>query len=145
MSSLPVPDSPVISTGALVCATRWAVARTESREGDWPMRPDPPLALPKGREWLLCSLVSSFAEILLPPCREGEGRVFLSAIAVSILSIKTPLSQGLVMKSKAPFLIPCTARSMVPQAVMRMTGMSGRNTFTCFSSVSPSSPSVARV
>lgn len=36
MSSLPVPDSPVMSTGALVCATRCAVARTDRRTGDWP-------------------------------------------------------------------------------------------------------------
>ena len=34
---------------------------------------------------------------------------------------------------------------MLPQAVMRMTGTSGRNIFTCRSRVSPSSPVVERV
>ena len=48
------------------------------------------------------------------------------------------------MKSKAPALIPWTAKSIVPHAVMRMHGTTGRKTLICLSSVKPSSPSVAR-
>ena len=38
--------------------------------------------------------------------------------------------------------MPFTASWMLPQAVMRMTGVSGWNIFTCFKRVMPSSPVV---
>ena len=48
------------------------------------------------------------------------------------------------MKSKAPALIPSTANSMLPQAVISITGTFGAKIFICRSSVNPSSPVVKR-
>ena len=41
---------------------------------------------------------------------------------------------------KSPACIPCTASWILPQAVINITGVSGRNIFTCLSRVKPSSP-----
>ena len=58
---------------------------------------------------------------------------------------KSSIVPSLVMKSNAPACIPCTASWILPHAVIKITGTSGRNTFTCFNKVSPSSPVVERV
>ena len=68
----------------------------------------------------------------------------LSSSAVAMRCTSAALSHGLVIKSNAPALTPSTASGMLPHAVMSITGTSGRNTFTCRSSVRPSSPDVAR-
>ena len=68
-----------------------------------------------------------------------------SSKAVSIRCNRAALFQGFVMKSKAPACIPCTASWILPQAVINITGVSGRNIFTCLSKVRPSSPVVERV
>ena len=49
---------------------------------------------------------------------------------------------GLVTKSNAPSLMPSTARSMLPHAVMSMTGTSDASTLNRCSSSSPSCPEV---
>ena len=125
ISSLPVPLSPVISTEALVRAMRATVSRTFVSPFDLPMM------LPR----------SNAGSPSPPPCPEGAK----SSRAVSMRCRRAALFHGLVMKSKAPARIPCTASWMLPQAVIRMTGTSGRKIFTCFSRVSPSSPVVERV
>ncbi len=45
--------------------------------------------------------------------------------AVCMRCSKTRLFQGFVTKSYAPAFIPSTASSMLPQAVIRITGVSG--------------------
>ena len=125
MSSLPVPLSPVISTEALVFAMRAIVFSTSVNPWLRPMM------------WLrskesLCSCVASL-------------EVAESSRAVSMRCNRAALFQGFVMKSKAPACIPCTASWILPQAVINITGVSGRNIFTCLSSVNPSSPVVERV
>ena len=132
MSSLPVPLSPVISTGALVLAMRSTVSSTSRSAADLPMM-DGSLPASPGRG------VALFSLLLTPPLLGEVGRG-LSAVSTRCISVV--LFQGLVMKSNAPARIPRTARSMLPHAVMRMTGVSGQNNLTCLSRVSPSSPSV---
>ena len=125
INSLPVPLSPVMRTEALVFAMRAIVFNTSINPWLRPMM------------WLrskesLCSCVGS--------CGVPE-----SWSAVSMRCNKAALFQGFVMKSKAPACIPCTASWILPQAVINITGVSGRNIFTCLSSVKPSSPVVERV
>lgn len=125
ISSLPVPLSPVMRTEALVRAMRATVFSTSVSPRDFPMM------------WLRSS-VSAFS-VVLSVCGAFSSR------AVSMRCSSAALFHGLVMKSKAPACMPCTASWMLPQAVISMTGVSGRNIFTCFSRVSPSSPVVERV
>ena len=125
ISSLPVPLSPVISTEALVRAMRATVFSTSISPLDLPII------------WLrfnavVCSSGTSFGAAV-------------SSRAVSMRCKRAALFQGLVMKSNAPACIPCTASWILPHAVIKITGTSGRNTFTCFNKVSPSSPVVERV
>ncbi len=124
-SSLPVPLSPVISTGAPVGATRAAMASTSRR-----------------------ALLSPIIFLRSKGLGVSDGvdpLLSLRLRAVAIRSSRRLLSHGFVMKSKAPFLIPSTARSMLPHAVISITGVSGRKSFTCLSSVRPSEPEVPRV
>ena len=126
ISSLPVPLSPVISTGAFVWLMREIVFKTCCRRGDLPM------ILSKR------SVLSVFPFF-------GSGffsSLSLSCMAVSIVFSKARLFQGFVIKSKAPARMPWTARLMEPQAVIRITGTAGQNTRTLASSSSPSSPVV---
>ena len=122
ISSLPVPLSPVTSTEALVREMRLMVFSTSMSALLLPMM------------WLRSNSSASFcgSSFFLP----------LSSRAVSMRWIKAALFQGLVMKSKAPACIPLTANWMLPQAVIRITGVSGWNIFTCFKRVIPSSPLV---
>ena len=140
ISSLPVPLSPVIRTGAFVGATRLMVERMP--ESDVPTKPDPtkppnPTKPPLNGEAFFAEDSPGFS-----PFKGELERVFERLFAVCILSSSTPLSHGFVMKSNAPARMPRTASSMVPHAVIRMHGTSGRNTFICFSKVIPSSPSL---
>ena len=123
MSSLPVPLSPVIRTEALVLAMRWTIVSTSAKA----------LLSPIIK---LRSNALSFA--LVVSCFS------VSCNAVSMRCINAILFQGLVTKSKAPAFMPSTARLMLPHAVIRITGTSGRNNFTCLSKVRPSSPVVER-
>ena len=125
ISSLPVPLSPVISTEAFVFAIRAMVFSTSVSPWLRPM-------IWRRSKASFCSCVVSLGE----PA---------SSKAVSIRCNNAALFQGLVIKSKAPACIPCTASCMLPQAVISITGVSGRNIFTCLSKVSPSSPVVERV
>ena len=125
ISSLPVPLSPVISTGAWVEAMRDTVCRTRSKSGDLPMI----LSRRNG-------LFGAASAAVLLSC---------TWIAVRIDSNSARLFHGLVMKSNAPARIPCTARWIEPHAVIRITGTSGASTLTFASSSSPSSPVVERV
>ena len=122
ISSLPVPLSPVTSTDALVREMRLMVFSTSMSALLLPMM------------WLRSNSSSSFcgSSFLTP----------LSSSAVSMRWIRAALFHGLVMKSNAPACIPLTANWMLPQAVIRMTGVSGRKIFTCFRRVMPSSPLV---
>ena len=52
--------------------------------------------------------------------------------------IRAALFHGLVMKSKAPACMPCTARGMLPHAVIKITGVWGQKSLTCFNKVNPS-------
>ncbi len=63
---------------------------------------------------------------------------------VSIDRIRCVFDQGLVTKSEAPFLSPSTASGIEPQAVIRITGVSGRISRMRPSSSSPSRPLVSR-
>ena len=125
ISSLPVPLSPVINTEALVFAMRAMVFNTSVKPWLRPMI------------WL--RLNASFCS-----CVVSLGAVE-SSKAVSIRCSRAALFHGLGIKSKAPACIPCTASWILPQAVISITGVSGRNTFTCLSRVKPSSPVVERV
>ena len=137
-SSLPVPLSPVMRTGAFVGAMRATVERMPERED--PTKP--PL---KGEAFF--AEKQSLDEVNLPGFSPFKGELervleLVRLFAVLILSISTSAFHGFVMKSKAPARMPRTARSMLPQAVIRMIGTSGRNNFACLSNVRPSSPSV---
>ena len=123
ISSFPVPLSPVISTEALVREIRLMVSSTSIKA----------LLLPI--MWLRSNPSSSFF------CSSSFFLLF-SSRAVSMRCIKAALFQGFVMKSKAPACIPLTASWMLPQAVIRITGVSGWKIFTCFRRVMPSSPVV---
>ena len=122
MSSLPVPLSPVMSTEAPVGATRVTASSTSLIWGLLPMILSKPL----------------------PVMPSSSCRSEFRCRAVRMRSIRAILSQGLVMKSKAPRRMPSTARLMLPQAVMRMTGAAGANILILRSSSSPSSPVVDR-
>ena len=122
ISSLPVPLSPVMSTDAPVGATRSTASSTSRIIGLRPMIRSKPLPV--------SGVCSACAE---PKCR-----------AVPIRSIRAVLSHGFVMKSKAPSLMPSTAREMLPQAVMSMTGVDGARILTFRRSSRPSSPVVDR-
>src|SRR5215510_9989502 len=52
--------------------------------------------------------------------------------------------QGFVMKSEAPARMPCTARLIEPQAVIKMTGRLGLRALSRLSSSMPSAPVVVR-
>src|SRR5499427_11065257 len=52
--------------------------------------------------------------------------------------------QGLVMKSEAPARMPCTARLIEPQAVIKMTGRLGLSALRRLSNSIPSAPVVVR-
>ncbi len=103
ISSLPVPFSPIMSTGASVAATRLMLSSTRISAGLSPM---------------MRERSKSPGAVL---------RVSSSAVATRLRSMR--LSQGLVMKSNAPACTPSTARGMLPHAVMRMTGTEGWKTF----------------
>ena len=126
ISSLPVPLSPVISTEALVLAIRPMVLSTPSNAGDRPI--------------ILSNL--NFPSISPRLDAGAMSSLRFNASAVSTDLRKALFTQGFVIKSKAPACIPCTASCMLPHAVIRMTGTSGRKMRTWRSSVSPSSPDV---
>ena len=125
INSLPVPLSPVIRTEALVRAMRAMVFKTSVNS------------------WLLPIIWSRFKASLCS-CGTSAGAA-VSSNAVSMRCNKAALFQGFVIKSKAPACIPCTANWILPHAVIRITGTSGRNIFTCLSKVNPSSPVVESV
>ena len=105
-SSLPVPFSPRMSTGASDAATRAAVRSIESSAGSLP----------------------TMSTRLNPSVSGADVVVPASCNAVSTRLRNMRFCQGLVMKSNAPRRIPSTASGMLPQPVIRITGTSGRST-----------------
>ena len=120
INSLPVPLSPVTKMEAFVRATRFTVASTSIN------------ALLRPMMWLRSkpSLSVRGSSASCPPA--------VSSRAVSMRCIRAALFHGLVMKSKAPACMPCTARGMLPHAVIKITGVWGQNSLTCFNKVNPS-------
>ena len=128
ISSLPVPLSPVINTEASVGAMRPMSSRTFSSLGS------SPTILPKS----YCASSSPRLGAFTASFRAASPRaVFTTCSSCSLV-------QGLVMKSTAPALIPLTARSMEPQAVIMTTGRSGLLFANSASRAIPSSPVVCR-
>ena len=111
---------PRMSTGASDAATRAAVRSIESSAGSLP----------------------TMSTRLNPSVSGADVVVPASCNAVSTRLRNMRFCQGLVMKSNAPRRIPSTARGMLPQPVIRITGTSGRSTLRRCSSSSPSSPEV---
>ena len=99
-SSLPVPDSPEMCTGAWLRETFAIIARTRSIAADSPTSPD----------------VSS-------PRRTGSLPRSLSAAVTSLR--RSPSSSGFETKSNAPTLSALTAVSTLPCAVITATGVPG--------------------
>ena len=93
-SSLPVPDSPEMCTGAWLRDTRRIISRRRSIEGAWPM---------------ICVPVRAD----MPASEPCETRS-----AVDTMRRSAPSSSGLDTKSKAPSLSARTADSTFPCAVM---------------------------
>ena len=101
-SSLPVPDSPEMCTGAWLRATRWIISRSRSIDGALPMS---------------CG----------PRARGGAGVGGCESLsAVETMRRRTPRSSGLDTKSKAPSLRARTADSTLPCAVMTAQGTPGQ-------------------
>lgn len=113
-----------MSTEACVGATLRTVSITSSRAGLHPMM-RPVMSSPPPAAAVPCPL---------PPA---------SSRAMLMRWMKVRLSQGFVMKSKAPACMPLTARSMLPHAVMSITGTWGRMCLARSSRRKPSSPDVA--
>ncbi len=102
-SSLPVPDSPEMCTGAWLRATRWISSRSRSIDGALPMSCGP------------------VARVVVPASDDCE-----SLSAVATMRRRTPRSSGLDTKSKAPSLRARTADSTLPCAVMTAQGTCGQ-------------------
>ncbi len=124
-SSLPVPDSPVSITVASLRATWRAIASASRSSGDWPM---------------IARRVSRLASCALS-WRFSARSAWRSSAKLTDLRISARLI-GLVMKSYAPSFIPCTASSTVPNAVIKMTSISGRSERTSCNSSIPSTPGI---
>ena len=125
ISSLPVPLSPRISTGARVAATWAIVSSTFSSFGCSPTIP------------AKSCFASSAARVRLA----AAGGVPRSSVA-TISSTSWALSQGLVKKFAAPAFTPRTASAIEPQAVINRTGKSGCAALMRASRSRPSSPLV---
>ena len=130
ISSLPVPLSPVISTEASVGATRLTTSSTLSSWGAVPMM----LAKSPWR--------SSSSRVMV---RSVDGVAAAKLSVVFTVCRSCLLVQGLETKSAAPALMPCTANSMDPQAVIKMTGTLAHRCLISRSNSMPSSPLVWRV
>ena len=125
ISSLPVPLSPRIRTGARVFATRPSVDSTFSNSGCCP-------TIPRR------SSCASSAWRSSRPAVAGTA----SSSVVLTSSTSCVLCQGLVKKSAAPTFTPFTARAIEPQAVISNTGRPGCCSLIRASRASPSSPLV---
>ena len=123
-SSLPVPLSPRISTGALVAATWPMVASTRSSLGCSPM-------MAAKSYW-----ASSEARVT----RAGAGAASCKVAPTSWASCR--LSHGLVKKLAAPACTPFTASAIEPHAVINSTGRPGWRSLMAASRARPSSPLV---
>ena len=116
-NSLPVPDSPLISTVAWECASRPIARKTSCIAGAWPR----------------ISGASSSVGIASTWRR-------LSSSARRTSSTAWSTSNGLGRYSKAPPWKAATALSRSEYAVMMITGVAGRRALSCCMSSSPDSP-----
>ncbi len=123
-SSLPVPVSPVIRTVDGEGARRWIRCRTASMPEDCRTRPHD-AASEKGPR---------------NSCRARSA----CPSPLATISRTLVLSNGLVRKSSAPCLIASTAASIVPCAVRRITGISGKPSFRRRRRARPSIPGILR-
>ena len=112
MTSLPVPDSPWMNTGAWLRASLAICTRNWVSAGESPI-----------------SAREAGASATAP----ATG---LRACAISVRRVFS--SSGLVTKSKAPSFIARIAASMLPKAVITATGSPGRWVWMCSTSSSPS-------
>src|SRR5471032_1356690 len=116
-SSLPVPDSPVISTVTFDCDSRPMARNTSCMAGAWPR----------------ISGVSDGPDSTLVSRK-------LSSRARRISSTALSMSKGLARYSKAPPWKAATAESRSENAVMIITGKPGKRDLTSCSKSSPESP-----
>ena len=107
-SSLPVPESPQMCTGAWLRATLAIICRSCCIGFDWPSNRKP--------DGVTMGCVTSNVAL-------SFGRSF----SVDVISLRNAArSSGLEMKSKAPSFSARTAASTLPCAVMTATGTPGR-------------------
>ena len=118
-SSLPVPDSPVISTVADDCESRPIARNTSCIAGAWPS----------------ISGESAVATTAAGECRDSVAARRISASAWST-------SNGFGRYSNAPPWNAATALSRSEYAVMMMIGICGCRSFTSASSCRPDSPGI---
>gem|GEM_PF-2115449 len=126
-SSLPTPDSPVMSTLAFVGATRRTRSNMRLMAGVFPTMVDV----------RRCDSTSSSSSSL----RRASSR--RSRARLTSMDRWSRLT-GFVMKSYAPLRIASTASSTVPCPVSTMTGTDGYLDATCLKSSPPESPGMRR-
>lgn len=122
-SSLPVPVSPLMSTGASVAATLSISARTEAIAWERPMMRVPAAGPASSRRRARFSSSSA---------RRSTAR--------RTVSVRRSAGNGFSMKSNAPSRIACTAIVISPWPVTSTTGMPVPNDWQCASTSSPLAP-----